>query len=464
MIRPTAVVLAAALAFAFATAAADAGRDGIQDYASRWPVVADGDGAYAVTLTPEVYAQLHRPDLSDLAAFDADGKPLAFGPLPASLVRPAPRWRDARWFALPVAGSGAAKDLHIHATRDAAGALSFDATVVGEQTDKEHPDLLIDVQPGAEAIDQIDLEFAPGDTPIDARMVVEASDDLQRWHTLLDTATVARLQQGGEVLERRLVELPPTNAAYLRLRPLGETTALPLASVRVRLQPAAPERRLPPMQWRKAIFVRREGAASFVYELPARVPAELLDIQLGDDNAIDRFDVSSREGPTEGRREFWNPRGSVTVFRLRGGGVSLDNAPLSFSPTRDREWKLDAGTALAQAPVVKFGYHPETWLLLTHGKAPASIVAGSARAKRPDFPLDALYGQVKARYGGDWEPPAATLGPMAVAGGPAARIETVTPDEKRQWVLWGVLILGVVVIIGMVLKLMREGPAPPSGP
>jgi hypothetical protein len=454
MIRPTAVLAAAALVFA--TGAADG--NGMNDYANRWPVVADGDGAYAITLTPEVYGQLARPDLSDLAAFDADGKPLAFGPLPASLVRPAPRWRDARWFALPVAGSGAAKDLHIHATRDAAGALSFDATVVGEQTDKDHPDLLIDVQPGAEAIDQLDLDFAPGDEAINARMVVEASDDLQRWHTLLDTATVARLQQGGEVLERSLIELPPTNAAYLRLHPLDDTTAMPITEARVRLQPAAPERRLPPEQWLAATFVRQEGR-SYFYTMPARIPAERIDIQLADENAIDRFDVSSREGPTDGRRDYWNPRGELTVFRLRGAGVSMDNAPLSFATTRDREWKLDAGTELAQPPVVKFGYHPETWLLLTHGRAPHAIVAGSARAKRSDFPLEALYGQVKARYGGDWEPPAATLGPMAVAGGPAAMVD-IPPDRNKKWMLWGILLLGVVVVIGMVFKLMREGPAP----
>jgi hypothetical protein len=451
-------VLLAAAALVFATGAAEEAANGKNDYATQWPVIADGDGAYAITLTPEIYAQLHRPDLSDLAAFDADGKPLAFGPLPPSLVRPPPRWRDARWFALPVANSGAAKDLHIHATRNAAGELSFDATVVGTAINEEHPDLLIDTQPGREAIDQLDLEFVPGDAPINARMVVEASDDLQRWTTLLDTATVARLQQGGEVLERRLIELPATNAAYLRLRPLDDTTALPLASVRVRLQPAAPEQRLPPEQWLDATFVRSEGRV-FYYAMPARIPAARLDIALGDDNAVDHFSISSREGPTEGKREYWNPRGGLTAFRLRGAGVALDNAPLSMPVTRDREWKLDSGTDLAQPPKLRFAYHPETWLLLTHGKPPHAIVAGSARAKRGDFPLDALYGQVKARYGGDWTPPTATLGPKATAGGPIALVEEISPDRNRQWVLWGILLLGVVVIIGMVMKLMREGPA-----
>jgi hypothetical protein len=446
-IRTATLVAIAALVVAVAHA------KGPDDFARRWPVKADTEGAYAITLTPELYAQVQRPDLSDLAAFNAEGAPLAFGPLPPALVRPAPRWRDARWFALPMASSRAAGDLHIHATRDAAGVLSFDATVVGQAVSEQRPDILVDVQPGREAIDQLDLEFLPGG-PINAHVVIEASDDLQRWTTLLDTATVARLEQGGEVLERRLIELPATNAAFLRLRPRESATALPLASVRVRLQPAAPEQRIAAEEWMEAKYVRREGR-SFFYRLPARVPAQRLDIALGDDNAVDHFVVSSREGPTEGRHEYWQRRGELTVFRLRGAGVALDNAPLAFAIARDREWRLDANTDLAKAPTVRFGYHPETWLLLTHGKAPYSLVAGSARARRGNFPLDALYGQVRARYGADWSPPATTLGPMAEAGGTAA-LHAVPKDRNRTWGLWAILALGALAIVVMVLKLMRE--------
>jgi hypothetical protein len=450
------LVVAAVAALACVAGAASA--KGPDDYARRWPVSADGEGAYAITLTPEVYGQVRNPDLSDLAAFNADGAPLAFGPLPPALVRQPPRWREARWFALPVASSMPARDLHIHATRNAAGELSFDATVVGQSISETRPDLLIDVQPGREAIDQLDLDFIPGDTAINAQLVVETSDDLQRWKTLVDSATVARLVQGGQVLERSLVELPATDAAFLRLRPIDPTTALPLQSVTVRLQPAAPAQRTAPEQWLSAKFVRREGRA-FFYVLPLRVPAQRLDIALPEDNAVDRFVVSSRDGPPPGRHDNWNPRGELTAFRMRGAGVTLDNEPLSFGLSRDREWRLQSNTDLAEPPELRFAYTPETWLLLTHGKAPYSLVAGSAQARRPDFPLPTLYSQVQARYGADWEPPAAILGVMANAGGDAA-LTAPPPDRNRTWVLWTILGVGALAIVLMVLRLMREPPRP----
>jgi hypothetical protein len=443
----TAGVLAAGLALA----------KGPADYSTQWPVVADGDGAYAITLTPEVYAHIRRADLGDLAAFAADGTPLAFGPLPPALERPAPRWRDARWFALPTQAGAAGGDLHLHLTRNTAGELTLDANLAGTAANEPKPDLLIDVQPGKEAIDELDLTLGAGSGTVNAQMTVEASDDLQAWHVLLPSATVARLEQGGEVLERSIIELPATNAAFLRLRPLDGTTALPLSGVRVRLQPAAPSLRIPAEQWLPATFVRREGR-SFFYALPARIPAQRLDIALGDDNVVDRFVVSSRDGPGQGREDYWASRGELTAFRLRGGGVSLDNAPMDLSLTRDREWRLDANTDLAQAPTLRFGYHPETWLLLTHGPAPYVIAAGSGRARRGDFPLDALYGQVQARYGADWQPPAAALGAMATAGGEAALVST-PPDRNRTWLLWGVLLVGALGIVAMVVKLMRDAPA-----
>src|SRR5438477_12834416 len=74
---------------------------GLKDYARQWPVSATDEGAYAVTLDPAIYHQLVRRDLGDLAAFNADGDTLPFGPMPASYAAPPSVWREAAWFALP---------------------------------------------------------------------------------------------------------------------------------------------------------------------------------------------------------------------------------------------------------------------------------------------------------------------------------------------------------------------------
>ena len=201
----------------------------------------------------------------------------------------------------------------------------------------------------------------------------------------------------------------------------------------------------------------RRDERGYIYRLPARVPAEQLDVQLGADNAVATLFVQSRDAQTQA----WSPRGSLTAFRLRGAGLDLVNEPLPLAPTREREWRLESQTSLARPPVLRLGYVPERWLLLTQGQAPYVVTAGSGRARREDFPLEALVGQVRAKYGPDWEPPPVELGPGEAAGGEAALVAPA-PSRARTFVLWAVLALGAGAVIFMVLRLLRAPGAPPA--
>jgi hypothetical protein len=122
--------------------------------------------------------------------------------------------------------------------------------------------------------------------------------------------------------------------------------------------------------------------------------------------------------------------------------------------TRARMWRIEPRVTLTKTPILSFNYQPEDWLLLTHGDAPFRIVAGSSVARREDFPLDALIGQVRAHYGRDWQPPVAHLGAMTAAGGESA-LTRPDPARTRRWLLWGVLLLGAGAIVTMVLLLLR---------
>jgi len=77
--------------------------------------------------------------------------------------------------------------------------------------------------------------------------------------------------------------------------------------------------------------------------------------------------------------------------------------------------------------------------------------------RREDYPLEALVAQVRAKYGAGWQPAITPLGAMTTAGGPAA-LKAYSTEDKRTWLLWGVLVLGALVIVVMVLKLMRSPP------
>jgi hypothetical protein len=444
----SAIVLSTLLVSAVAVAG------GLKDYARQWPVGAQDEGAYAVTLDSTVYGQLVRRDLGDLAAFNGSGEALPFGPMPAVYASPPSVWRPVAWFALPATAEPAAGDLSLHITRTAAGDLSLDTTLSHGSTHSVQ-NILVDVRAPDDDIEGIAFDLAFDAPDFSADVSVEASDDLQNWRTVVPAATVAQLRQGGQALLRRHIEVPPQRATYLRIRALGADQKIPLRALQLQFVAAGPVKQAPARQWLDANFVRAEGRA-YVYRMAAPIPAEQLNIVLGDDNSLANFSVSVRDPEDKN----WTYVGQLTAFRMRGAGLSLDNEAMDIATSRRPEWRIESNIDLTKTPVLKFAYRPETWLLLTHGSPPFVIAAGSPWAHHGEFPLQAMVDQARAKYGQNWRPLTAQLGPQKDAGGEAA-LRAYDPAQMKTWLLWGVLALGAVGIIIMVLRLMR---APPPNP
>lgn len=461
-------VFAAALSVSL-TFAGIAGAGGSGDFARQWPVLGSCapnaalapvvetpvacEGAFAVVLDESLYRQVARNDMADIGAFNADGETLAFGPMPATFARAPGAWRKAAWFALPARLAGGSNDLHLHVTRSGAGDLNLDASL-SRGIDDELQDVLLDVRAPERQVEAIALELTMGAADFTAQVSVEASNDLQNWRTVVSAATIAQLRQGGQALVRRHIEFAPVSATYLRLHSLGATGGIPLAAVELKLHPQAPPSESIQRSSIQADFVRREGRA-FVYELPARVPVERLEIQLGDDNVIANFSVSARD---PGERN-WRYIGQLSAFRLRGAGLSLDNEAMDIGMTRQREWRIESNIELDKAPGLELSWRPERWLLLTHGKPPFVVAAGSHAMQRGAFPLDALVATARGKFGQGWQPTPATLGKMQTAGGEAA-LTAYDPARKRTWLLWSLLVFGAAVIAFMVIRLLKAPTEP----
>ena len=441
------IVLASLLLSASVAAATPA------DFASQWTLATDKADAYAVVLDSDFYRQVTRTDLADLAAFNADGEELAFGPLPAARQAPASAWREAAWFALPKqdASTPNTGDLEMHVTRAADGSLAMDTMLSGASHAAAKAgvdDLLIDVRAKDRSIDGLAFDFSSDVPDFSAQIAVEASDDLQHWHEMVADAPLAQLRQNGQTLLRRTVEFNAEAATYLRIH---ASAPLPLRGVQLRLRDVGGE---PARMGLNAKFVGRDGLA-FVYGLPALVEVERLAIDLADDNAVAHFTVAAR-GPGETE---WRNVGGYTAFRLRGAGIALDAEPMDVGAVRAREWRIQADSGLAKAPQLRLDYQPETWVLFTHGRAPYVIVAGSKRARRGAFAIDALVGQLRARYGEQWRPPTIGHAQMRASAG-AAALNGWDATQRRTWLLWGVLLLGAGAVVAMVIGLLRSPPQP----
>ncbi len=457
------------------------------DYAYAWPLQTQGDSAaWQVELTPEVYAAVTRADLRDIEVVNAAGEAVPVAPrgAPATVVA------SEAQVALPIfplpepaaaQNSGDDEFIRLHVERGADGRLrSLDAQTRGNPAPAQpqarpayQRDLILDASAQRDALSSLQILWDSAGESIAAQFAVSASDDLQRWRSVVASASVLHLEQGGNVLERHGVALDDTHAAYLRLRRLDDGP--PLRDLRVfgRLRAHA-NSEFAGVQWLAATpdggdarylsraFAPADGkhTVAYRYHLPAPLAVDAIRISLADDNSLARIVAISREREAYDDPASWLQRGAYVAFRLRQDGSVVDNDDFPVMPAnRASEWRIESATPLEHAPTLSIAYRPDRLVFLAQGGGPYRLVAGSARAQRGDYPLDTALAPLRAKLGKDWQPPLAALGARATLQGESA-LKPVPPaaptQDWRTWLLWAVLVGAAALIGGLALSLLRK--------
>ena len=461
-IRRFPVVLAAGL-LAFAAGAAQAAEPG--DYAYRWPLATDGQSAaWQFELTPEVYAALTDPQLADFEVFNADGQSVPVARLTVDpQASPGVAEVALPVFALPRRADGG-DDVSLRLERDDTGRLHLlQANVAGSSTPQDFIDYVLDADlnrdPNRPAtVDRLELHWPErGDTR--ARFAVDGSDDLEHWQPLVDAAAVVSLHQGGAMLQRRDIALPSTPLRYLRLRQLDgdPLPGLQVTARRLRAGASVP-------QWRRATATFEGEAADefgkgkvYRYRLPATLPVGRIGIGLGADNVTADVIVDAHPGVAADDATGWVPMGRTLVFRLRQGGLQVDNEDYVLTaPMSARDWRLRSPVALTPPPALQAAYLPDRFVFLAQGNGPFVLAAGSRVARRESLPVEAALAPLRKRLGADWTPPSVALGARAEAAGAGAYAEPEKPLDWRRWMLWGFLVVGAAVVGGFALTLLRQ--------
>jgi hypothetical protein len=209
-----------------------------------------------------------------------------------------------------------------------------------------------------------------------------------------------------------------------------------------------------------ASFGRSDGSqvVAWRYQLPAPLAIDSLRLELADDNSLARVVVLSRHGSREDDPAAWLRRAALVAFRLRQDDGVVDNDEFSATASaRAREWRVESATPLEHAPKFSVGYSPDRFVFLAQGEGPYRVVAGSAGARRGDYPVDAALASLRASHGRDWQPPLAALGARTTLKGDSALVAAVAekPRDWKTWLLWAVLIGAAALIGGLALSLLR---------
>lgn len=433
----------------------------LHDYAWAFPLAlpsADADSAWRVELIAAVYAQVHDAALRDIAVFNADGQPVPMARVAGPGAKPAATRRTpAPLLALPAGDSQApAADLQRVLERDAAGRLRrIDARDAGaaDATDATPTrEWIVDASAIDGAIERIVFAWDAPDDGVVARFELAAGDDLEAWRPI-GGGSVFALHHGASRLDRRDLATGGVRAKYLRVR--RSDRGAPLAGLRVELRHAAPSAEAPALAWVDATAAPAASAGAagtqVDYVLPAALPIERVQVEITTDNAVADIVV---HGLAAGRPE---PLARATVFRLRDRGDSLRNSDIEVAPrTRVGALRIEARTPIAAPPRVRVAFRPDRFVFLAEGRPPYTLAAGSARALRPDYPVEAALASLRSRLGADWQPHPARIGEGHPSGGAAALQPAPAPFAWRRWVLWGVLVAGAALVVVFALNLLRD--------
>jgi len=470
-------------------------------YAQTNEPLAPDDFAYGIELTPAegspvqtvlvplaVYRGALRPDLGDLRVFNAAGKllPHALRKLaePAPVDQPiAERERSVPLFPLlaPADAPAAAVDkLALRIERGATGSVidirsappeaSADAGVAASTR-------VIAYVLDAQAIERdiVSLRVRIEEPPQLAKqsylatVVIDTSDDLASWRTVVLDGVLARLSHGGQLVTRDRIELGGIRAKFLRVRSVVGTD-IPGRIAEAFVEVAQNEA---PARAREALRVRGQASSEagvFDYDLGSSFPVERLRVLLPSTGMLFQAEVSvaAAKGETERpnkvsairartHKRIYDDVFDGPIYRLMKDGRELESSPVELDGHRVRYVSITVGegATLEEPPQIEIEYLPAQLLFVARDPAPFTLAYGSYAAPLSKMTADDLLAPFRAVTE---TLPVSTvqIGASKTLAGQVALIAPPPPPPIKTYVLWAVLIAGTLGVTALAIRLLRK--------
>jgi len=446
-----------ALAFPLAPYAHAAGDDTLDAYAYHLALKADSRPFERVVLPSTVYEHVAHADLRDVRVFNAAGEivPYAFvPPLPA----PAPVARTAL-AAYPLRVDATTSDLgdFTLSLRTGPGTTTLD---VRARDGRAVPGvrvagLVLDAS-ALEAPIHALVVTLPAGGDVNARLRVEASDDLATWRTLASGAPILRLGVGGQTLVRDRIPLPGVRARYFRISAGDGLPMIELAGVEAETGAPPAPRTLPA---RDLVGTYVEPGA-FEYDASGPFDVAEINLRLAAPNTVVPGQVLVRSDP----KEPWRRLTDAVFYRLGEGSSEVTNPPLATSGAAYRYWRVQldprSGVTSASPPALVLGWQPAQIVFTSRGPAPFELAFGRRDVAPGALPIAVLVPGFDARTGLTADAGVATADGVPQLGNRSA---LGVPVDFRRAALWTVLVVTVVVLGVLGVRLLRQ-PSPPPGP
>lgn len=431
---------------------------------------------YRITVPLEVYLASARNDLQDLRVFDSTGRPLPYAILASSgSTEEEIRHTALRWFPLRNhvdAQSGQDQQLRMVVRQEPDGTLVAIEGTRGPYTRPETQEpvrgYVLDAsqlrdRQGIRAL-TIDWNSQEGSFQL---LDVEVSDNLQHWTTVASGVQLARLDYDGARIENRRIELSGLNARYLRLNWQEPAVAPELSSADIEQSTA---RYLPPpLAWSAPLAAAPSGSegkpGEYRFHLPHPLPLTRLQLELPPGNQVLPIEVLEANR----NRQGWNRITSTVAYQITSKGHEWHNKdiPLGGTLLQDFAIRIDPRLSpLAQEPRIRYAVQPTQVVFLASGAPPYTLATGNREATATALPVEALvpgFGQADSPKIAAAEVVVPTQAPPVAESATAPKPTLATENSKtRKYLLWAILVFGVLAMGAMAWQLIRQMKQPPG--
>ncbi len=445
-----------------------------EEYALEVPVQAPANRALiAVDLPIEVYKASRKPALGDLRVVNGAGEavPFAVGLAPVET-------RQGVSKTVPLAPFYASASASTNNTDGVTLTKLGDklSLVISPKASKSAPGQMLkayyadlrDLAEGANApiLQSIDVNLQAG-ADLSAAITVETSDDLKTWRTVASVAPVFRLSRNGQLLSNTLIEFPAVPVRYLRLSAPNGGEPLALVDIKVQLASKIAARNL---QWMALDGIavpapNKDVAApknSFAYDAGAALPITKINLSFADANTLAPIKLLARRT----NDQAWESLQSETMYRMNtdGGEARNPDKVLNASTSSYRYWQVQiderAGEFASKIPRLRLGFAPARLVFTARGNPPFAVLIGNAQAETLALTMDSLVPGHQEGMALESSLASLDVSQAVRRDGMGPKVIDRSVEQRKQWILWGLLLAGVGVLALFAVKLLKE---PSSG-